>query len=192
MTATIRQPDIDPRTCIFTDWCNGSCDYNEVIPERACFSQQEQFASPEFYETVGVELYGYLTPGDDSPVVVCLSVGDENYDMASTSIPPAQARELGNVLVGFRESDHPYRDAVLWHETHHSGHDAYIELRQPRYRRNHTEDSLMVEVFIREGELYPSCSTQLTLADARRLGQSLIKAADQAVKSNREFGLVEA
>lgn len=174
--------------CRFPTWCNGLC--QEGNGEVNHWSPSRYVASAEYWdEGVSVELYGYEAPGDIHAVQICLAIGDECTSFASIAFTPDEARGLGNVLTGFRATDFRFGHGVLWH--YDGGTIAvYIEFRQPRDRRGGKDGRQTVEVSIRDGVGQAVQRAQLELTDARKLGRFVLESADQADRSNAEFGLV--
>lgn len=190
MTAVMTQPQsAETAGCRYPAWCNGICrlDNDSLLGERNHWSDPQIAVSAEYWdEGVGVELYGYEVRGTVDAVRVGLTITDELSSLASTTITPSQARELGNVLTGFRVTDFRHDPAVLWHDE-----VTYVEFHQPRARRHDEKPSRpSVEVSIREDANCAARRAQLELPSARKLGRYLIQAAAQADRSNAEFGLV--
>lgn len=175
--------------CRFT-WCNRFReDVVEFSGEVNHWSTEKLVASAEYWdEEVGVELYGYELRADIHAVRVGLTISDGVCCLSGTTISPAEARELGNVLTGFRAADFPYDHRLLWHS---EDLGIYVEFRQPRDRRDGRKGRQTVEVSIREGVNCAADRAQLELGDANKVGRLLLEHADLADKSNAEFGLVE-
>lgn len=184
--------------CRFPDWCNGSCDDAPDRGELSHWSDQASVCSPDVFEFVTVELFGYEVGTSIDPIRVCVSVGDEDCCTDHTTFTPVEARELGNILVNVKATDLPFGDALLWHDSKASVPEFFVEFRQPRElrgarfnrRASAYETPASVEVSIRDSSDGPFGRVRLNLAGAAKLGRLLIDHADRADKANVEFGLV--
>lgn len=195
-TALLDRPAATTAGCRFPTWCAGECwtGAPRSSGELNHWSAATNFWSYDLDERIGIELYAYENVRDGaSPVAVYVSIGDDCLDEDGGQLTAEQARTLGVALDNFTPR-HPCTEDQLIHAVDHgSGQFFTAEYRRERMRRDYSIRPAHIEFSLRPDSTRKHwIRERLSLGTAHRLARALIGAADQADRSNREHGLVDA